>query len=336
MMGVTMRFLTGRCVAVVAALAALAFGATLTTPAKAGVRPATAASHGLPRLAWSKPQQVDYRVSFAGSLSCPTTKFCANVDEEGYVHEYNGHGWRRGIFLGFNAADNWAVSCPTATFCAAGDVYGHVSYYNGRQWSSLRQPQLTGSASVIACTSSRFCMAFGWVGSSAMTYNGRSWSTPVVIDPGTNGLEGLSCATSSFCIATDGSGNVLRYNGRSWSKPELLQAGEYLNSVSCPTVRFCAVVGTNGELFTYSGKSWSKPVHIDGTAYLFAVACAGTGFCLAADGNGNFIQIRGRRYVQHIKHFYFAADLSCPATSFCVSMNEGSQAVIGRVPGRRR
>ena len=34
-----------------------------------------------------------------------------------------------------------------------------------------------------------------------------------------DGLEWVSCASTAFCVAVDGSGNAFTYNGRAWSAP---------------------------------------------------------------------------------------------------------------------
>jgi hypothetical protein len=53
----------------------------------------------------------------------------------------------------------------------------------------------------------------------ALTYDGRSWSTPDNIADGGD-LTSVSCATAKFCAAVDDDGNVLTYDGHRWSSPD--------------------------------------------------------------------------------------------------------------------
>jgi len=45
----------------------------------------------------------------------------------------------------------------------------------------------------------------------AIVYNGAAWSAPEVLGHG-NALTSVSCASSTFCIATDGAGNAYQYH----------------------------------------------------------------------------------------------------------------------------
>lgn len=54
----------------------------------------------------------------------------------------------------------------------------------------------------------------------AFTYDGTSWSSPVVIDSSfTTEIYAVSCASSTFCVAVSSAGEAITYNGSTWSAP---------------------------------------------------------------------------------------------------------------------
>jgi hypothetical protein len=167
---------------------------------------------------------------------------------------------------------------------------------------------------------------------TVVTYNGQTWSPPVTIDPGTNGLDALSCASKNFCMAVDGSGNAIRYNGTTWSTPQTIDKGNYLESISCRSAQLCQAVDSAGNLLTYQNGSWRPPVSIDGQNQITAIDCVATTSCVAADGNGLVLQLNGRavQYREQIKPFFYSKWVSCPSLSFCLIVNEVGQSSAGR------
>jgi hypothetical protein len=82
----------------------------------------------------------------------------------------------------------------------------------------------------------------------AWTFNGHGWSSAQGIDVahghagfyGDNtGLNSVSCPTTHFCMAVDGTGYELVYNGATWSHPKFDQIGP-LAALSCASPHFCA------------------------------------------------------------------------------------------------
>jgi len=71
----------------------------------------------------------------------------------------------------------------------------------------------------------------------------------------TLGLDGVSCASSSFCMAVSSENSRwLTYNGNAWSSPMMLSgAGNGLKSVSCPSATFCAGVDGMADALTWHG-----------------------------------------------------------------------------------
>jgi hypothetical protein len=115
-------------------------------------------------------------------------------------------------------------------------------------------------------------------------------------------LQAVSCATATFCVVVDHSGDEITYSDGHWSGPRQVEPGTYggygLTAVSCPSTTFCAAVGGNvdgsGSVVMYNGTSWSAPQLIapsppspEGDIGLVAISCASSVFCMAADAYGN-------------------------------------------------
>jgi hypothetical protein len=146
---------------------------------------------------WSAPSQIDTTAEGIGLLSCASSSFCIAADTEGKTTIYNGSSWT-------TPADTTepegigGLSCASSSFCVAIDWSGNALTYNGSTWST---PTNIGSAAAVSCVSSSFCMAVG-INGNAHSYNGSAWTTATgVIGPSEG--DGLACASSSFCIATE-------------------------------------------------------------------------------------------------------------------------------------
>ena len=73
---------------------------------------------------------------------------------------------------------------------------------------------------------------FATTGASATASQGQNttfgppeppgWSAAQTIDPGTGSAVTIACASSTFCVATDGVDGAARWNGSSWSAPTIV------------------------------------------------------------------------------------------------------------------
>jgi Regulator of chromosome condensation (RCC1) repeat/Fibronectin type III domain len=244
---------------------------------------------------WSAGQYID-TAGDLGSVSCVSSSFCMAVDAEGNAFTYNGAGWTSlGDVDGGIAFIS--VQCQSTTWCMTVDNYG--DYNSGYQiWNgstfSARVSLVGGPFLTMSCASENFCVApFFYADNSGVTYaitwNGTSWSGPVVIDQGSK-VSYISCPTSTFCNAVDFNGNVVTFNGTSWSPPENI--GGQLREVSCSAPSFCAAVSaagfSTGTVFIYDGTSWSPSVgQLDSSGVPGVVSCPSASFCVVADDQGN-------------------------------------------------
>lgn len=136
-----------------------------------------------------------------------------------------------------------------------------------------------------------------------------SWSLqPTPSRQANDSLNGVSCASSTTCIAVGGvyvpanSGRpiVERWNGKAWSLQHLPTpsgADSTLNAVSCASRAACTAVGVAGNhllVMRWNGRKWSiqhAPTQPGSTqSYLFGVWCPSNTDCLAV---GNWSNSRG-------------------------------------------
>jgi hypothetical protein len=195
--------------------------------------------------------------------------------------------------------------------CIAVDVSGKVlssthPTRGAHAWRVVRDRRL-GGVTGLSCPSRSLCVAVdnsGYVHTSRNPAGGaRSWKEARVDytvndlhDVANIDLLGVSCPSTSLCVAVDGYGNALFTHNpaggaRSWKRvravsPHLLG----LYGVSCRSVSLC--VALDGvDVFssihpTGSAATWRR-ARVE--ASLSAVACASTALCVAFDDSGNVL-----------------------------------------------
>jgi hypothetical protein len=101
---------------------------------------------------------------------------------------------------------------------------------------------------------------------SVHAHGGLVWTSPKVIDTSGGTLTGVSCPTTTFCMAVDTDGDAATFNGTSWTSfTPVAGSGNSFYGVSCASPTFCAVVGTDSTrpdyasdlAIIYDDGSWS-------------------------------------------------------------------------------
>ena len=227
--------------------------------------------------------------SSLNSVSCTSAAFCMATGSYSYAadhdntiaEEWNGKSWEVVPSPSPEISNNLlSVSCTSAAFCMTGGSYESVSgnlgalaeEWDGRTWAVVSSP-LPGSVSnelrSISCRGATFCLAAGTDSSSPALsdqntlverWNGRSWSVVASRSPGRAGntLDGISCATTTSCVAVGsyagGSGYaetlVEKWSGRAWAvlpspNPKVAHYGSYLSSAACTGASFCVAAGAS-------------------------------------------------------------------------------------------
>ncbi len=216
-----------------------------------------------PSLSW-QGQVVDPPRGSLTDVSCPAPGSCTESDLFGNTIAQTGSGWGHATPLfNFDGKGVQDVSCPTTTFCAAAGDWS-VAVEQSGTWSAYVALAVTVNHALtgLSCASSTFCVVrdnFGW----AYTWNGTSWSAPVVADA--NGLTDLSCPAVGVCFGIDSGGSVAQLSNGAWHVTSHVVTG-YANEfngdqISCPTTTFCEATSSQ-DAATYSGGAWhtSTPI----------------------------------------------------------------------------
>jgi hypothetical protein len=144
-----------------------------------------------------------------------------------------------------------------------------------------------------------------------------SWSAPADIEPFHGGLRAVSCVSSSFCAAVDGTGNALTFDGAHWSSPVDLDGHAGLAGVSCVSASFCVAVEWAGKALTFDGTNWSGPVLVDphGSS---GVSCVSSSYCMAVDSQYYAVTYDGASWTQMTSlPLQGMQSISCASASSC-------------------
>lgn len=193
-------------------------------------------------------------------------------------------------------------------------------------WSVVGGPDLGPSSSdsslgAVSCVTPASCVAVGSYRNASKGYStlvehfdGTSFAIELSPDNGpasaADTLNGVSCASASFCMAVGGYGEEAlaeRFDGRTWSVVPISSgpprtSGGVLNAVDCAGPRACVAVGyfdlPNGRsetlAETWNGVLWSRvPIPNAGPAAAYratagathdllnGVSCSSPSFCAA-------------------------------------------------------
>jgi hypothetical protein len=257
---------------------------------------------------------VDGSNAFTG-VSCPTVSLCVAVDDVGNVissTDPNGGDAAWHVVSIDPGQDFTSISCP-GTFCVATDGDGRVAttiYATGGppQWKILELGDQFLVFTGVSCVGLQ-CVAVDTRGedfvSATDPFDASGW-TSNHIDPTTDffgdqsSLTGISCPSTSFCVAVDDAGNAVTSTdpiSGPWT-PELINGhhtigGIGLSAVSCASAAFCAAVDGIGEVTmstnpTGGPSAWIQP-DIDSDNPIYGISCPTASFCVAADTDGDVL-----------------------------------------------
>jgi len=220
------------------------------------------------------------------------------------------------------------VSCGAPRTCAAVGSFLDVSgtqmllaeEWKGVRWSIKSTPKPSGATggnfNGVSCVSSQECTAVGSLINSdgsivtlAERWNGRRWlirSTPNPPGAMRSYLDGVSCASSRYCVAvgyfsSSSQGPVSfaeRWDGRRWAIQDTAPAGfedrNTLSKVSCPYRRSCMAVGvafgptpdsTGADSQQWDGANWQVRRVAFPVRVLNDVSCTLPAACTAVGKN---------------------------------------------------
>jgi hypothetical protein len=231
-----------------------------------------------------------------------------------------------------------AVSCPSKSLCAtvgnSGDVVVSTKPTGGSSaWKRKNvdnEPLLS-----VSCQPTH-------------PSKPANWSSASSID-GTNAIEGMSCPSTSLCVAVDSAGQVLTSTHPTgglpaWT-PVSVDPGNVLNAVSCHSKSFCVAVDNHGNSVssknpTGGASAWTLHTGV-ASDDLAAVSCPSTKLCVAIDqtAKGGDVLTSTKPTsdkawkVQAVdSHFRTPFGLSCASTSLCVMLDDNGYAFTSENP----
>ena len=139
----------------------------------------------------------------------------------------------------------------------------------------------------------------------------------------TTSATGVSCTSSTFCMAVSSGGTVGFYNGTTWVYNGFFNGGD-LTGVSCTSSSFCMLVDNAGAFITYNGSAFSIAALVASGEHPSNVTCVSATSCFVGMTSGNIYDWNGTTWVLNDIGFSRpTVALSCPSSSFCATVNSG-------------
>jgi hypothetical protein len=277
-----------------------------------------------------------------GSLSCASPTYCVDFGQSSYS-VYDGSTWSDPVALP-PAPITGLLSCARASFCAAA-ASNQLAQFKRGHWT---RPTTVGDDPAplthVSCATRRSCVGVGAFDAHRFSPGGQiSWTKLDLITEPFSDITGISCAATTFCVATTGQWAVAETNvvhvfdGSGWHAISSSDVRRHPQAVSCVSARFCLAVGSGqdggGETTFFDGVSWRWFP----SSLLTRVSCISATFCLATGEAG------GRTVSSVFNGTTWSTpapfgdatgaapvSLSCASTRYCVAIDAGGRAATYR------
>jgi hypothetical protein len=283
-------------------------------------------------------------------ISCPSTSFCAAVDQNGYVFTTSDPADPQARWTSVSLTDLphlESVTCASASLCILGDDSGDVISSSdptgpASAWHAESIDSQGYQIDSIACPSTGLCVAVGadggeWYSTNPLGGSG-AW-TADAIDGGT-AINSVTCPSTSLCVAVDADGNALATTAPASSTPwriNAIDSGNSLNTVSCPSAAECVAGDSAGDILSSAsapvGTGW-QTTPLSGGHGIDGVSCPSAGLCVAVDGGGSAL-VSGAPTSTSASAWSFTQltdgpgqgldAISCPTAGLCVAVDGGGQ-----------
>ena len=166
------------------------------------------------------------------------------------------------------------------------------------------------------------------------------WSAPELINPANPvpstsdslGLNAVSCASSSLCVAVEGAGSILTStdpleNPSSWGTV-YTNSSDYLEAVSCPSTLLCVALTSGGTVLTSTdptdqSSTWTASTiqsQAGSSPQYETIACApNTTTCVAGGSDGLATTSGSGWQAFSFPGVVTITGVSCPSSSLCVA-----------------
>jgi hypothetical protein len=203
-----------------------------------------------------------------------------------------------------------AIACASAQLCVAGDQSGYI--LTSTQPTASKHPwsgtvkvdtQSGGAITGLSCPAVNLCVAVDANGnvltSTAPAGGAKAWSKPFRVDSssaiggGYAGLVGISCPTTTLCVAVDGAdpANIVTSTNPTGGSGawKLTKIGGLLAGVSCSSSTLCVITGSE-HYYAISPTGGTAAWHATGAqiggGIFSAIACPSATTCVNV-GYGN-------------------------------------------------
>jgi hypothetical protein len=262
------------------------------------------------------------------------------------------------------------LSCPSQALCVGVDDAGAVlrsSQPTGvaSSWQRQLQPAVTNGLNAVSCPRTSFCAAVGdddTLVTSSTPATASTWQftkLPFTWEDGEGGtniedLGSISCASPTFCVATDSIDQLLvsrnpSGGGAAWNPVTVGQFDfDGFSAVSCPLTSLCVAADyADGRIAvsTEPGASWRlfriAPPYRGRPPGITAVSCTRTKFCLAGDQVGaiysSSVPTGGTKAFKRVKLTTSKiVSISCRSAKLCVAIGLGGRAWASTNPSGGR
>jgi photosystem II stability/assembly factor-like uncharacterized protein len=304
------------------------------------------------------------------SVTCPSTSLCVAVGGDsnlsGNVATSNNDGgsWTTSA-VPTGLPEMKSVSCSSASHCVAvGSGVAITSIDGGATWSAHSIPTSNTALLGVSCPSgTETCIGVGVIPNDGGPLNGAivtsndgglTWSAPTTNIP-LGAIGGVSCASSTFCVAVGAQILVTNDGGKSWTQQFVNGTVGVLRTVSCGSPTTCVAIGANPEgvrrssetgfeiQSTDGGSEWSTVSLPAGSWTVNALSCPDSGDCVlsgpslnqsgaplwsSADGGSTWSTVALPAAVSAV------SSLSCVTASSCVYVGlEGTSPTSGTSSG---
>lgn len=326
------------------------------------------------------------------SVSCPSTTECIAVglatynlnsgaSTAGVLYSSDaGDKWSVGkVPSGYSAI--YGVHCTSKTDCyatAASDSGAGAFLYTknadaktGPTWSKKALPNASGgtfsSPNAISCPSASECIVVGGsengtepaiVKASISKTDAVTLSAMAIPSAGTtayptSGLFGVSCSSTTFCIAVgynpSDQGGAFKYSSGHWSLVTSLPSSlTSLQGADCVVKSDdCYVVAASnfadppvGDIYetTDSGSKWTKQTLPKGTAGIYSISCVSTADCAAVgyDSAGKAEAVSKKSGTRFLDGKVPSNDgpmytVDCLSTKMCVAGGNNSEGNVAQI-----
>ena len=143
-----------------------------------------------------------------------------------------------------SGANCWAVGERNAS---AGPPALLAEHWNGATWSMVGVPGASGDLLAVSCRRASSCWGTGTSGNDLIVrFESGTWRRATA--PARATFDAVDCASARDCWAVGGQG--AQWNGRTWTTASAATGGGNLLGISCSTSTLCLAVGTVGQSVT--------------------------------------------------------------------------------------